>query len=105
MKNSILSMTLNINVTNKENNSNEYQINVVDDNDKNQCFVFNLSDEKTDELKRFIDYLLTKINDYDELKISFDDDKTESLKNIIGINFKETWEKEFKMVKDKINSL
>lgn len=106
MKNNILDMTLSIEVVNnEENNSSEYHIDIVDNGEERQNFRFNLSDEKTDELKKFIDYLLAKINDYDELKINFYDDGSQSLKNIIGINFKEIWENEFKKVKEEINSL
>lgn len=106
MKNKILNMNLNIRVEiNKSNNDSEYYLDIINIDNETDNFHFCLSDETTDELKKFIDYILDRINEYDELKINFNNDDTESLKNTIGEKFKEIWEKEFKSVKEEINLL
>lgn len=106
MKNKTLNMNLNIRVeVNKSNNDNEYYLDITNVDNNKDNYKFCLSDETTDELKKFIDYLLEKINEYDELKINFKNDDDGSLKNTIGEKFKEIWEKEFKNVKEEINSL
>lgn len=102
----ILKMKLDIDVVDKdENNDKEYILTLTNIDSDEELYKFSLSDETTDNLKKFIDHLLKNINDYDKLEITFEDDNPESLKYIIGSNFKKIWEKEFDDVKTRINSL
>lgn len=102
----ILSMNLyiSINDNNDSNGEKEYNIRVLN-NINNKEFKFSLSDDTTDDLKKFIDHLLENVNKYDKLEINFDDNQNKEIISILGNNFKEIWENEFKSIKDEIDSL
>lgn len=104
--NNILKMELNINIIDNDlkNNEKKYVVTILNSSNNDE-FEFSLHDETTENLKKFIDYLLENINNYDELIVDFYDDGSDSLKNIIGNNFKKIWEEEFKEVKNEILSL
>lgn len=102
----ILSMNLyiSINDNNDSNGEKEYNIRVLN-NINNKEFKFSLSDDTTDDLKKFIDHLLENVNKYDKLEINFDDNQNKEIISILGKKFKEIWENEFKSIKDEIDSL
>lgn len=106
MENNILNMNLIIETrTTGTNNDVDYIVRIINEENENDHFEFKLSDETTDNLKKFINYLLKKISDYEKLNINFKNDGVQSLKNIIGTNLKEIWESEFSNVREKIKSL
>lgn len=109
MEDKILKMNLLVNIEeSKSNNDIEYIVQIINAENNNDDFKFKLSDETTDSLKNFIDYLLRKINEYDKLDIIFpinENSDSHSLKNIIGLNIKEVWESEFLEIKNIIKNI
>lgn len=106
MENNILNMKLTIDTKKTNiNNDVDYIVRIINKENEEESYEFKLSDETTDNLKKFINYLLERINNYDELNIDFQNEEKESLKSIIGTSIKEIWEYEFSKVKEKIKSI